>query len=103
MNLHQYAVYIEQSVRNLIGKEVSRYALGGIVDADFIEYGGAFTAISAGLAKYYYDTNMEVIDKYLEKYSECNGVNFSDLGEEKVIEIYAELKNTIDNISLHTN
>lgn len=98
MNLHQYAVYIEQRVRGLIGNDIERYALGGIVDADFIEYGGIVTAICAGLVKHYNGRNIEVIDKYLEELSEFNGVSFSDMGEEKVVELFEKFKDVVHKL-----
>jgi hypothetical protein len=99
VNLHQYAVSIEQRVRGLIGRGTERFALGGIVDSDFIEYGGVITAIVAGLSKYYYDKNIELIDSFLESIAEYNGVNFIDIGEENVKKIndeFRELANKIE-------
>ncbi|WP_025434974.1 hypothetical protein [Peptoclostridium acidaminophilum] len=97
MNLHQYAVYIEQRVRSLIGKGTERYALGGIVNSDFIEYGGMVTAICAGLVKHYQGENVESIDKFLEEISEYNGVRFIDLGESKIVEVCDKLKKLTEN------
>ncbi len=42
-NMHQFAIYIEHMVRKLLGENSRRYALGGLVDADFIEAGGMVT------------------------------------------------------------
>lgn len=66
MYLHSYAINIEQKVRGLIGNRIDRYALGGMIDSDYIEYGGMVVAICAGLVKYYGNGNNEKIDKFLE-------------------------------------
>ncbi|WP_053957347.1 hypothetical protein [Inediibacterium massiliense] len=99
VNLHQYAIQIEQRVRRLIGPGTERFALGGIVNSDFIEYGGIVTAIVAGLSTYYHDKNIELIDAFLENIIEYNGVNFRDIGEETVKNIndqFRELANKIE-------
>mgnify|MGYP000999959054 FL=1 len=45
-NIHQFAIYIEHMVRQLLGGDIQRYALGGLVDADFIEAGGMVTTMA---------------------------------------------------------
>lgn len=91
MNLHQHAITIEHKVRGLLGKGIERYALGGIVDADFIEYGGMVTAIAAGLSVHYKGVNIEDIDSFLAKLTEYNGVYLKDIDEDELVKIIAQL------------
>lgn len=98
-NLHQYAIYIELKVRTLLGKDIERFALGGIVNSDFIEYGGMITAIAAGLATKYSNENRERIDKFLDEIVEYNGVNFADIEKSKIVEINEKLKELIESLN----
>lgn len=103
MYLHSYAINIEQKVRGLIGNRIDRYALGGMIDSDYIEYGGMVVAICAGLVKYYGNGNNEKIDKFLEGISEYNGVSFSDIGEEKIKDISDDFEKLVDFIKRTSN
>lgn len=97
---HEYAMNIELIARRLLGEGTQRYALGGIVDADFIEYGGMFSVIVAALSRYY-NYNIDYnnyIDYFIEKTSKYNGTYMKDIPKKKLIEIVYELNEISEKI-----
>lgn len=86
INLHQYAVSLEHTLRGIL--ECDRGGLGGLIDADAIEYGSMFTVIISTLSiKYIGEKNTKLIDRFIESILEYEGKNLAEIGEEKVIEI----------------
>lgn len=94
-NIHQFAIYIEHTVRQLLGGNSQRYALGGLVDADFIEAGGMVTTMAIGLSTRYWH-NKEIIDRFLESIIELNGKGFEEIGVERIEQVYNDFQQLVD-------
>lgn len=82
MNTHNYALMVESEVRKLMGNSTQRFALGGVVDADNIEFGGMVVAIIAGLSVHYNSNNAEAIDNFVSSILEYNGLRFREIDED---------------------
>lgn len=96
MNFHSVAVSIEMSIRGMLNCE--RFGLGGIVDADYIEYGGMYTAIACGLASKYTLFNKDKIDRFLESLSEYDKKELSQIGMEKSEQVLSNLDELIKEL-----
>ncbi len=95
-NIHQFAIYIEHMVRQLLGGDIQRYALGGLVDADFIEAGGMVTTMALGLSTRYWHNHKEIIDRFLGSIIELNGKRFEEIGFERIEQVYNEFHRLVD-------
>jgi len=95
-NIHQFPIYIEHTVRQLLGENIQRYALGGMVDADFIEAGGMVTTMAIGLSTRYWYDHKEIIDRFLESIIELNGKGFEEIGVKRIEQVYNEFQQLVD-------
>lgn len=99
MSDHLASMELEHVVRRALGYE-GRGALGGIADADYIDYGGAFTAIVAALAPYYVKANEQVkheISQFIMCYKDLEGAKSSEKGE-RIREAAKELSSLLDKL-----
>jgi hypothetical protein len=95
-NMHQFAIYIEHMVRQLLGGNSQRYALGGLVDADFIEAGGMVTTMAIGLSTRYWYDHKEIIDRFLGSIIDLNGKGFQEIGLERIEQVYDDFQRLVD-------
>ncbi|MCB2299900.1 hypothetical protein [Clostridium tagluense] len=98
INLHQYAVSLEHTLRGIL--ECDRGGLGGLIDADAIEYGSMFTVIVSTLSiKYIGEKNTELIDRFIESILEYEGKRMAEIGEQKIkgiIDSYREVYSQLE-------
>jgi len=95
---HDYAFQIEVTIKSIFN--CSKYDIGGIADANFIEK-QPFTAIALVLGNFYnrIDTSYkEKIDDFLGKYYLEMGKSMLEIGEEKVKEIVEDFNNIVSTI-----
>jgi hypothetical protein len=91
--IRQASLQLETLIRRALGGAESGAML--VADADFIEKGGAFTAIVAALAPFYVGAsceNKQKIHTFLKKYSVLYGPTSSSSYEENVYAATIELR-----------
>lgn len=92
---HDYAFQIEVTVKAIFN--CSKYELGGIADANFIEK-DPFIAIAIVLGNFYNKIDgsfKEKIDEFFNKYYLEMGKGISEIGEEKIKNIVKDFNNIV--------
>ncbi|WP_134683623.1 hypothetical protein [Brevibacillus migulae] len=79
-NYHQASLYLETVARRALGG-VERFVLGGTINSDYIDAGGAFTVIVAALSPYY-QTHRSQVDQFIEKHLHLEGKHAREAGSE---------------------
>lgn len=101
MKEHNACVELERQVRRALGS-CGRFSLGGVADADFIEDGGAYTAIVASLAPYYVGAELDTQKQISQFIKGCGHLQrkITDETAEDVRKITKKLKSFLDDLGV---